>query len=462
MRQLMFSGMWAMTMLLGGAPADTGAPMGPLSLCADNPRYFADATGKPVYLAGAHDGWELQDYAWGDQNPGVLFDWPGFLDFQAEYNHNVIRMWVVEHTKINDADPDLTEPMPYRRVTDNGQANDGGRKFDLNHFDQTFFDRLRSRVTEARERGIYVIVMLFQGWSIEDKGGRVNPWPYHPFHAANNVNGVDGDLNGDGKGSEVHTWLGEDHTITRRQREYVRRVVNAVADLDNVLYEIANESSAYSTEWQCRMIDYIRQYEAAKPKQHPIGMTFQHQGGSNAALFESPADWVSPNREGGYRDNPPPADGRKVVLSDTDHLFGAGCKDYHWVWKTFCRGHNVLYMDMWTVERDDPERERVRRAIGDTRRFAERLDLRRTVPRPDLSSTGFCLAEPGRAYLVYIPEGGAATVDLSDAQGEFSVEWFSPVTGDTTLAPPVRGGTERAFTAPFDGAAGVYVWGGRP
>jgi hypothetical protein len=446
-----------MAMLLGGAPADTGAAMGPLSLCAANPRYFADAAGAPIYLAGAHDGWELQDYAWGDQNPGVLFDWPGFLDFQAEHNHNVIRMWVVEHTKINDADPDLTTPMPYRRVAGHGQANDGGGKFDLDQLNDEFFDRLRSRTTQGQERGIYVIVMLFQGWSIEDKGGRVNPWPYHPFHAANNINGVDGDLNGDGKGTEVHTWLGEDHPITQRQRAYVRRVIDTVGHLDNVLYEIANESSAYSTEWQYRMIDYIRQYEAEKPKQHPIGMTFQHQGGSNATLFESPADWVSPNREGGYRDNPPPADGRKVVLSDTDHLFGAGCKDYRWVWKTFCRGHNVLYMDMWTVERDDPDREKVRRAIGHTRRFAGQMDLKRTVPRPELASTKYCLVNPGQQYLVYLPEGGAATVDLSDAEGELAVEWFSPSSGETTVAAPISGRAGVDFAAPFPGDAVLYL-----
>ena len=305
-------GVWATGVLLSTPwAARPESATGPLAVCAANPRYFADSSGEPVYLAGAHDGWELQDYAWGDRNPGVLFDWSGLLDFLVAHEHNVIRMWVVEHTKINDDDQDLTTPMPYERVAGNGEANDGEGKFDLDRFSEAFFQRLRSRTAEARHRGLYVIVMLFQGWSIEDKGGRVNPWPYHPFHAANNVNAVNGDLNGDGQGTELHTWLGDDHPITERQRAYVRQVVDTVNDLDNVLYEIANESSAYSTQWQYRTIDYIHEYEREKPTQHPVGMTFQHQGGSNAALFESPADWISPNREGGYRHSPPPADGRK-------------------------------------------------------------------------------------------------------------------------------------------------------
>ena len=451
-------GVWATGVLLSTPwAARPESATGPLAVCAANPRYFADSSGEPVYLAGAHDGWELQDYAWGDRNPGVLFDWSGLLDFLVAHEHNVIRMWVVEHTKINDDDQDLTTPMPYERVAGNGEANDGEGKFDLDRFSEAFFQRLRSRTAEARHRGLYVIVMLFQGWSIEDKGGRVNPWPYHPFHAANNVNAVNGDLNGDGQGTELHTWLGDDHPITERQRAYVRQVVDTVNDLDNVLYEIANESSAYSTQWQYRTIDYIHEYEREKPTQHPVGMTFQHQGGSNAALFESPADWISPNREGGYRHSPPPADGRKVVLSDTDHLFGTGCKDYRWVWKTFLRGHNVLYMDMWTVERDDADRERVRKAIGHTRGYAQRMDLTATVPRPDLASTGYCLAEPGESYLVYLPEGGETTVDLSASPERVSVEWFSPVSGETKTSVPVMGGGIRAFTAPFAGDAALYL-----
>ena len=109
----------------------------------------------------------------------------------------------------------------------------------------------------------------------------------------------------------------ESHTlkipaITVLQEAYVRRVVDTVNDLDNVLYEIVNESGGYSTEWQYRLIRYIHEYEREKPKQHPVGMTFQFARacrGTNENLFGGPADWVSPNPDGGYRDDPPAADG---------------------------------------------------------------------------------------------------------------------------------------------------------
>jgi len=47
--------------------------------------------------------------------------------------------------------------------------------------------------------------MLFDGWSIERKGQLGNPWQGHPFNKDNNINGIDGDLNNDGYGTEIHT-----------------------------------------------------------------------------------------------------------------------------------------------------------------------------------------------------------------------------------------------------------------
>ena len=442
--------------LMPAVASQAAETMGPLRVCEANPRYFATSDASPVYLAGGHDGWELQDYAWGDANDGVLFDWEGLLDFQVEYGHNVIRLWCVGHTKITDDDADVTAPMPYERVEGGDPANDSQPKFDLDRFSEAYFTRLRARVEQARERGLYVIVMLFQGWSIEDKRGRVNPWPYHPFQRANNVNGVDGDLDGDGQGQEMHTWQGEEHELTRRQRAYVRRVIDTVNDLDNALYEIANESSGYSTEWQHRMVDYIHEYENAQPFRHPVGMTCQYTRGPSGSLRESNADWISPCPEGGYRDDPPAATGAKVIISDTDHLFGLSCRDYAWVWKTFLRGNNVLYMDAWTLERDGPKREQVRRAIGVTRSCAERITLSRALPLPELADSGYCLADPGLAYLAWAP-GGAVTLDLSGAGGELVVEWVDPVTGDSVEGESVPGGKRRSFKAPFEGDAALYL-----
>ncbi len=78
-------------------------------------------------------------------------------------------------------------------------------------------------------------------------------------------------------------------------------------------------------------------------------------------------------------------------------------------------------------------------------------------PASELASTGYCLADPGREYLVYLPDGGAVTVDLSGAKGKLSSEWTHPITGKITAGEAVEGGKRRTFKAPFDGDAVLYL-----
>jgi sugar lactone lactonase YvrE len=64
----------------------------------------------------------------------------------------------------------------------------------------------------------------------------------------------------------------------------------------------------------------------------------------------------------------------------------------------------------------------------------------------------YCLASPSELYLVYLPEGGAAPLDLSLARGEFSVAWFNPREGGPlTPATIIGGGQPVQITAPSEG-----------
>ncbi len=437
---------------------------GPLRVCEKNPRYFTDGSGKVVYLTGSHTWNNLVDM--GPSDPPPAFDFPRYLDWMEKQNHNFMRMWTWESATWDTRDvysafgPKKTvhtaAPQPWAR-TGPGNALDGKPKFDLKNFNQEYFGRMRLGVSAARDRGIYASVMLFEGWGLQFAQGA---WQSHPFNRENNINGFDGDLNGDGKGLDIYTLASP--AITAFQESYVRKVIDTVNDLDNVLYEISNENHPPSTQWQYHMIDFIHKYEKGKPKQHPVGMTFQYQGGKNSTLFESPGDWISPNADGGYRDDPPPADGRKVVLNDTDHLWGIG-GNQAWVWKSFLRGHNPIFMDPYQgvvlSSQLDPKFDPVRRSMGYTRKLANRMNLVEMVPRNDLSSTKYCLANPGSEYLVYLPSGGTVTVDLSAASGALLVEWFNPTTGETVKGDETTGGAKRDFTAPFSGDAVLYIYG---
>jgi hypothetical protein len=442
-----------------------------------NPRYFSDGRGKAIYLTGWNNGRELQDNAWTDYNhKPTITDYPNFLKSLKQHNHNYMRMWVVEHTQHTPEDTVLTSPMPYLR-TGPGNANDGQPKFNLYRFNEAYFDRLRSRVIAAREEGIYVSIMLFQGWSVDRKesyGVSRNSWPYHPFHAMNNVNDVSGDFDGNGQGEEVHTL--RNSTITAVQEAYVKKVIDTVNDLDNVLYEIANEGGAYSKDWQYHMIRFIKAYQAENPKQHPVGITAGSL--SNSVLALSPADWISPGApmwsdpHDPWIDDPPSADGTKVSITDTDHIVGARfltanlVVGIRWVWKSFMRGHNPSLLARLTTAlggapedalRDNANFELIRKTLGYARGYSEKVDLASMVPRRDLASSGYALVNPGVEYLVYLAAAREVTVDLSDSSATFNVEWGNTINGDTAKGITVTGGNSRKFTAPYDSDSILYL-----
>jgi hypothetical protein len=55
--------------------------------------------------------------------------------------------------------------------------------------------------------------------------------------------------------------------------------------------------------------------------------------------------------------------------------------------------------------------------------FFETIQFYRLSPRQDLVTNGFCLAEEGREYLVYLDSGGSVSVKLKP--GRYTVRWIN-------------------------------------
>lgn len=491
-----------------GSTAGTSA-IGPLRVSRVNPRYFTALSGageRAVYLTGSHIWNNFHD----GMGPGAecaatpeRFDYDVYVAFLAERGHNFIRLWRWEQIRSQAAGGQYhlcMAPQPWVR-SGPGLGRDGNPRFDLSRLDDAYFRRLRDRVAAAGERGIYVGVMLFDGWALHLSPSSDNV-EGHPFHADNNVNGVAI------RSIRDHQELPLDPPVQSIQEAYIRAVVDAVHDLPNVLYEVANESSGggsvdagfahalglaetpdwgNSTAWQYWVIDVVKSHEHASGYQpRPIGMTMQfpvaEQTCVNHPLYESAADWISP----GYDDeifargghpmapgappsrwyvDPPAADGRKVVISDTDH-YAPGKGDPLWAWKSFVRGHHTILMDFGLIGGMDPAAsgfsgfESTRFAMGDTRRYADRMDLLATTPRGELATTGFALVNPGHEYLVLQPSERCEPLEVRLATGHYAVEWHSVVTRETRTAGEYiaeRDGAV-AFTPPFDrGAAVLYL-----
>ena len=262
---------------------------GPLTVSAANPRYFTAAAGdtaerQAVYLTGSHIWNNLHD----GMGPGAdcaetpeRLDYDAYLDFLGRARpqlHPALALGAVQVPGRRGRLPPVHDARS--RGPRTGPGSGHGRQAEVRPRPVrpgVLRPAPRPRRSPPGERGIYVAVMLFDGWGLH-----LSPAPDnvegHPFHAANNVNGI-------GIGSIVdYQVLPLDPRVQALQEAYIRKVVDTVHDLPNVLWEVANESSGGgkldpafaemlgqaepaewgdSTAWQYWVIDIVKRYEQA-------------------------------------------------------------------------------------------------------------------------------------------------------------------------------------------------------
>jgi hypothetical protein len=463
-------------------PASVGSRIvAPLKVSATNPNYFVNSSGKAVVLTGSHTWNNLQD--WGADGSIQPLDFNAYVNMLRAHNQNFTLLWRTELPHFCNlptgavTDYDVRE-QPWLR-TGPGVATDGKPKFDLTRFDQGYFDRLRARTMQLQEANIYAGVYLFTGeWvgTFRCSGGNDG----YPFSGANNINGVT-----DGGGGAASVTMNAPNAITQFQDAYVRKTIDTLNDLPNVLWIVSEESPRESDWWNHHLIAVVRSYEATKLLQHPIGYGVKVNN-DDSALYDSNADWVAP----AIRISPLSTCGSgtpacKVNINDSDHSYfrqmwhDSAQENRNYFWENFVRGNSVVFMDPYTVyypregrnmcaspvngvcAEVDQRWENVRATMGYIRSYGDRMNLIAMTPRANLSSTGFALANTGAVgseLLVYSPNGGKFAVNLSYTSRAFSVEWLNPATGVKTAAGTVRGGSPaQEFGPPFMGDAVLYL-----
>ncbi|MCL5742636.1 MAG: cellulase family glycosylhydrolase, partial [Acidobacteria bacterium] len=233
-----FAVLLSLGLTTGGAFAAT-----PLALHPDNPHYFL-WRGQPTVLitSGEHYGAVLNRD----------FDFRKYLDTLAQDGLNLTRTFSGAYCEppsaFNIARNTLApEPgrllCPWARSDQPGYAN-GGNKFDLNRWDDAYFQRLREFVGYAAKRGVVVELNLFCPM-YED-----TMWRLSPMNAANNVNGV-----GAIARTNVYT-LDQNGGLLAVQETLVRKLVTELKAFDNLYYEICNEPyfGGVTMAWQHHIV----------------------------------------------------------------------------------------------------------------------------------------------------------------------------------------------------------------
>ena len=475
----------------------TSSGMGPLKQSSTNSHWFVDKSGKGVMLAGSQTWNSAQDM--GNNGAFTVIDFTAYVNLLASHGHNATILWhkdlpiacnwAAGGTWITDS----STGFPWQR-TGPGTATDGLPKFDLTKFNQAFFDRIRARSVQLQQAKIYAVVEMFDGLGLTHYRCAQDGFP---LTGSNNVNGVD---SGSGSGSMT---MSSPNAVTAVQDAYVKKMIDTVNDLPNVLWEPQEEADSNSGWWEDHMIGLIHTYELGgtwegtsypgKPFQHPLLLAWYNNG--DTVLYNSNADVIAPNAKfptvNGNCGSGVPA--CKVVVDDSDHSYfsmwnNSDQTNRQFVWENFVNGNGVMFMDPYLIFAgsssgwpnrnncdggvapahgvctvpDAAKWDNLRYNMGYAVTYANKVDLVKMTPQGSLSSTGYCLAQTpstGAEYLVYEPGGSSFTVDLTamPSSRTLNVEWLDPSTGTIHPGGTVAAGATRTFSAPFSGDAVLYL-----
>jgi hypothetical protein len=425
----------------------------PISLHPGNPHYFL-FRGKPTVLvtSGEHYGAVL--------NPD--FDYVRYLDVLKEHGFNQTRVFSGTYRELPASSfPGIKENTlapaaarfvcPWARSSMPG-ASDGGNKFDLAAWDDSYFKRLKDFVAQAGQRGVVVEFVFYCTMYNEEL------WQASPMRASNNVNGI-----GNVERHEVFSL--KDKRLLAAHEALVRKGVSELQDFDNLYYEICNEPyerGGFAREWNDRIIATIVDAESAFPHKHLIAEGIAVR----SAKIEKPNAAISVFN---FHAATPEAVrlnyGLNKAIAD-DETGGKGIDDAPYrreAWEFMLAGGGVYsHLDFsFTCKHPDGTAKLtsepggggagIRTQLKVLKQFIERFDFVRMKPdqavikggrimapggkQPiDVKTSVSVLADRGRAYAIYISGGTQAELLVDLPAGKYSAEWIDTKSGTVAKA----------------------------
>ncbi|MEM7627081.1 MAG: DUF5060 domain-containing protein [Planctomycetota bacterium] len=172
--------------------------------------------------------------------------------------------------------------------------------------------------------------------------------------------------------------------------------------------------------------------------------------------FGTPPDTGYPGYDGTDKDGNPVGYDEHDIRQHTlwgNLMAGGGGVEYYFGWEL---PQGDLFVDDWRSRANTWEFSRIALTFFHEHEipFWEMTNRNDLVGNPSDTNARYCLVKPGELYLVYLPDGGTSTLDLSDAKGDFTVQWFNPRDGggliDGSVASVTAGGEVDLGRAPQD------------
>ena len=193
-------------------------------------------------------------------NGNNISDW---VDWTAKFGTNHVRSYP----------PSIKVSEPAQNIFE--KSNENPKKFDLDRYNQKYFDELRKACQFLRENGFIVHLQLWQAvyWK--------RYWGNNYYNPKNNINP---DISKHAAPKEFVTM--KNSILLNHQKQYVIKILDATGDLGNVFYDIMNEignGTGISEHWVWEIIKTITEWEARSG--YDVLVTLNDEGGKRMGNF---------------------------------------------------------------------------------------------------------------------------------------------------------------------------------
>jgi len=460
-----------------------------ICLHPENPNYFL-YQGKPTILvtSGEHYGAVMN----------ADFNFQRYLATLHSAGLNYTRIFLGPYSELGNNLFGITNntmnPKPESWLTPWIKETESG-KYNLTHWNDTFFNRLKSYINEAEQKGIIVEISLFTSYYTNHQ------WSTSPFNPKNNIQGFDSI-----SFKQVNTI--NNGALMEIQEKYVRKVVQELNAFGNVFFEVQNEpwsdnslfvekisdtdtlthpanwqqivetAKAESLEWQKKIAQIITDEENQFTNKHLIAQNISNYRDS----IESPDPTISIFN---YHYAYPEAASQNLHLNKVIGLDETGFMphvDFHYrsqAWKFMLAGgaiyNNLDYsftvgtengthpIDAGTPGWGHPEYREQMKIMKD---FIESFDFIRMKPDNSILKVtegkigAFqVFAETGKQYAVYLEKGSPSKIHIHIPEGNYKVDWINTLTGsvDHSENQTSAGGAVDLICPEFEGDIAIRI-----
>lgn len=253
---------------------------------------------REAYLAGIYPGIADLDGVNGDRSSiaANTVDYRPKMEFLAKNGNNFFRHWVIFYPLFIDENKFKDPPDPRKPCAETSESVTSAgepwrkryspflytnqKKWNLAQYNEDFFKRLRLMIETARDYGIVVQLTIFDRCGLDFvSSDKCKRWPYSPWNAERNVNGLI-QMAGDSGVDEFYQrdLAANGTTLGALQDAYVDKLVSSTVEFPNVVYEIMNEpihtfSDARNPAKRARWADAI------------VGVIYRHTQGKRFIFY---------------------------------------------------------------------------------------------------------------------------------------------------------------------------------